>query len=195
MKKRIIAFIVFLLTACLMFSACISEETEPAVAAEKPAEGPVYTYDVEGATIPLHTRVEDYITDDRVFRYFDLAKEHGWHSYWPEYEGNYEYTLLVYNNAFIRYYMGADKITGEILYGKMSEKYPGLEGSYKSIRIDEDAFDDDNEYFVNEKNGYRMRFSQMVLITYLVENNKPEPNKNLLDEFFPMDDNHYVLSN
>jgi len=205
MKKRIVTLIVFLLTACMMLSGCSSDGSKPTVqpgdvVSEEPTssteqEGHLYTYEVEGATIPLHTRVEDYITSDRVFRYFDLAKEQGWHSYWPEYEGNYEYPLLCYdNNAFVCYYMGSNKIAEQISYGEMSKKNPGLEGMFRSIFIDESVFDDGNEYFVNERNGYRMRFSQIVLITYLIENNKPEPDKYLLDKFFPFVDNRFILS-
>ncbi len=86
MKKRIVTLFVFLLIACLTLTSCSTGESfDPEVEPTEeldvdPDFVEMNCYDVGGVTIRLETRIEDYITEDREFRFNDLAADLGWYT-------------------------------------------------------------------------------------------------------------------
>ncbi len=202
MKKN--SVITVLLIMCLLLSSCGKENTDPANAeqTEKSTssstlyvkmENGMYYYPIGGTTLPCRTRIEDYITDNGVFRYVDLAKELGWHlrmqdQEWnpnTNFEMNYDYGDLWLYLSF----MGQNTINQEYGYYK-SGFYPNrLNFGIRDSRswsdphtvVLERAWENPEEerkrdhlrpgtYYLNQRNGIEMYFSNIILMTYIMEN-------------------------
>ncbi len=203
MKKRITTLFVFLLIACLMLTACSTGESfEPDVEpAEELEVDPDFVemncYDIgDGISIRLNTRIEDYITPDKHFRFFDLAEDLGWREI--------VYANGMIDHSYVRIIESGDDtlfITFEIgYYGCMEvvrfgtiwqmEKYPFSKNLdyaiWNEIAEYKAGFDyytrPDDVYYVNDDTRGSIFFSQIVLAVYIMENFENDNSAELFDE-------------
>ncbi len=211
MKKRITTLFVFLLIACLMMTACSTGESfEPEVEPTEELEmDPDFVemncYDVGGVTIRLETRIEDYITDEKEFRFNDLATDLGWYTR-PiggctnpatiektfDLEGD-EYNPFVFFDPGLYTHVGdirfgtIPKASLEEAFGKHLECFIRVEKTgddAPSIKdLDEPGPDSYIIYQGNDE-GELIYFSQIVLLVYIMENYAYDMSNCFFDDMF-----------
>ena len=203
MKKRIVTLFVFLLIACLTLTSCsTSESLEPDLETTEeldvdPDFVEMNCYDIgDGITIRLKTRIEDYITPDKCFRFFDLAEDLGWHEI--------VYSNGVVDSSLVRMFDTEPKavfiditdirVCPETIYFgtiRHTEKYPYKVETVFYIRnaipafLNHELFYDnmpDNVYYLNDHDTCLVYFSQIVLSVYIMENFRDTSDVDIIDE-------------
>ena len=195
MKKRMIAL--FLLITCLMLTGCsnattIPETEEPQATA---SEEELYMYSVGGTVLYLHTRVEDYLTDDCVprydpekkqivydglFRYDDLMSDLGWYIREGSREGSMrrEYNT---EDAILYVYIAGIKEYGEpvpnvgifesIEFGQSTPEIDHWNYRFSChMYVDTDSLEDETLYHPNGDEDRALFLNQIIVLTYLLEN-------------------------
>ncbi len=216
MKKRITTLFVFLLIACLMLTACSTGESfEPEVEPTEELEmDPDFVemncYDVGGVTFRLETHIEDYITDEKEFRFNDLAADLGWYTR-PiggkinpaKVEKTYDLEDSEYN-PFIGFDLLWYTDVGNINFGTIpKEKLEKTFGAHllffvrfeKTGENDPDQTDIYNPgpdmYYLylraepeREEKPHLIHFSEIVIVTYIMENYMYDMGEDFFDEMF-----------
>ena len=197
MKKRIVTLVVFLLITCLTLTACGTGESFAPEAA--PAEGldidpdpaEMYSYEVGGVTIRLKTRVEDYLTDEKEFRFNDLTADLGWYT---RPIGGYTNPGIIEKtydldddeyNPFLYFETGWYKHIGRIIFGTIrKDKLEIVSGWHLVFYAELQKTGDEapaqmdlyypgpSMYFMylTEDRPQIVYFSEIVIITYILEN-------------------------
>ena len=204
MKKRIVTLFVFLLIACLTLTSCsTSESLEPDLETTEeldvdPDFVEMNCYDIgDGITIRLKTRIEDYITPDKCFRFFDLAEDLGWHEIVYTNTGKVDHSLVRMIEAepddiFIDFREINYGCVGSIYFGSIERinKYPyRAKMEYYVINEiptylnGELGFNNvpDNVYYLNDDNTCLIFFNQIVITVYIMENYSSDGNNDIFD--------------
>ena len=211
MKKRIVTLFVFLLIACLTLTSCSTGESfDPEVEPTEeldvdPDFVEMNCYDVGGVTIRLETRIEDYITEDREFRFNDLAADLGWYTRpigGVSNPGIIEKTYDLENdeyNPFISFETGWYKHIGNINFGTiLKSKLEDRAGAHvvcfvKLEKTGEEAPAQMDLYkpgpsmyfmYLKEDKPQIVYFSEIVIITYILENYMYDMSDGFLDDMF-----------
>lgn len=205
MKKRIVTLIVFLLTTCMMLSGCSSDGSKPTVqpgdvVSEEPTNGDgantenhggLYTYTVGNVSLQLEHRIEDYITEHKVFRYRDFAKDCGsWYIKNPAFAEDDDYFTYVFDDekggGFVLFRTD-DDVMGDIEYGGVY-----TESFYGKVKFSFDLAE--KEYTFNRLFGYKADFNQIVIVCYILENYKNDSGIDIFKGVFEEEGAYYVIS-
>lgn len=228
MKKRIA--IAVLLIICLLLGSCgKKDETSSGEAKEETgltlattvSEDGLYGYAVGGKTVYLHTKLEDYITDQRVFRYGDLATELGWHpmdperwntttgSRWISEKDGYSVSLSFMGQSTVNqkygyyqnYYYPTNRLDFYVYDSNFHSFLAGtvvLERAWETTEEDKDSSKlKPGVYYIHERFGFKCYFGTIVQMVYILEN-LPANYMNcehLFDEYFERyNDNAFWLA-
>ncbi len=206
MKKRMVTLIVFLLTACMLLTGCSSATTanptptttpvDEYEANTPPTEAPntgaisgMHSYEVGGVTLQCKTRVEDYINGND-FRYFDLARDLGWHAHTPEQENDPNFPRREFGNeeggGYIWYSKGDGGIVDTIVVCELPKEI------YRDVNFNTNERDWGKLYTINGKDTHNIYFEQIVVLTYILENYKNDYAADIFQGIFYWDGTYHV---